>query len=98
MFGRELLKEGLIWKIGDGEKIKVWDQNWIPIMGLKRPLGHKPDTNVSMVKELLLPDGQGWNVDKLEELFFKSDVDDIRKIPVGHVGTEDYVAWNYTKK
>jgi hypothetical protein len=25
LFGRELLKQGLIWRIGDGEKINVWD-------------------------------------------------------------------------
>jgi hypothetical protein len=28
--GRELLKDGLIWRIGDGESVKVWEDNWIP--------------------------------------------------------------------
>jgi ribonuclease HI len=49
------------------------------------------------VEELLLPDGQGWNEAKLNELFYESDVEDIMKISVGRAGTEDYIAWNQTK-
>ena len=50
-----------------------------------RSLGQKPNT------ELLLPDGGGWNVGKLNELFFERDVEDIVKIPVGRAGSEDYL-------
>jgi hypothetical protein len=49
------------------------------------------------VAELLLPDGQGWDVGKLDELFYECDVEDIMKIPVGRAGTDDYIAWNQTK-
>jgi ribonuclease HI len=97
LHGRSLLKEGLIWRIGDGAKIDVWKENWIPRSGLKRPLGHKPETTINKLNEVILPDGQGWNVAKLNELFFEGDVADILKTPVGHAGSEDYVAWNYTK-
>jgi hypothetical protein len=27
LHGRELLKEGVVWRVGNGEKIDVWDQN-----------------------------------------------------------------------
>jgi hypothetical protein len=49
------------------------------------------------VAELLLPDGQGWDIGKLNELFYEGDVEDIMRIPVGRAGTEDYIAWNQTK-
>jgi hypothetical protein len=63
-----------------------------------RPLGAKPNTApVTMVSDLLLADGLGWNVAKVNELFFEGDVEDILKIPVGRAGTGDYLAWNYTK-
>jgi hypothetical protein len=97
LHGRSLLKEGLIWRIGDGAKIDVWKENWIPRSGLKRPLGHKPETTINKLNEVILPDGQGWNVAKLNELFFEGDVADILKTPVGRAGSEDYVTWNYTK-
>jgi hypothetical protein len=49
------------------------------------------------VEDLLLPDGQGWNEQKLRATFFEVDVSDILKIPIGRAGTDDYIAWNYTK-
>jgi hypothetical protein len=97
LHGRDLLKEGTIWRIGNGSKVKVWEDNWIPRSGLKRPLGHKPHTEVSLVEELLQPNGQGWNEAKLNDTFFQGDVDDIMSVPVGRAGTDDYIAWNYTK-
>jgi hypothetical protein len=36
-----------------------------------------------MASDLLHADGQGWNVAKVNELFFEGDVEDILKIPVG---------------
>jgi hypothetical protein len=27
---RELLFEGLLWRVGDGRSIKIWDENWLP--------------------------------------------------------------------
>jgi hypothetical protein len=93
MHGRELLKEGLIWRIGSGEEVKIWSDNWIPRSGLKRPLAQKPETEtVSTVSDLLQPEGQGWNESKLHEVFFEGDVDDILKIPVGCAGAVDYLA------
>jgi ribonuclease HI len=62
-----------------------------------RPLGTKPDQIVNTVSELLLDNGGGWDVEKLNDCFFEVDVNDIIKIPVGRAGTDDYLAWNYTK-
>jgi ribonuclease HI len=83
--------------VGNGASIDVWNQNWIPRSSLQRAFGHKPNQEVQKVQELLLPGGTGWNITKLNEVFFEEDVADILKIPVGRAGTDDYVAWNYTK-
>jgi hypothetical protein len=79
-----------------GEDFSKKDR-WIPREGLQRPLGHKPQASVSKVSELLLPDGQGWDEQRVNELFFECDVEDILKILVGRAGTDDYIAWNQTK-
>jgi hypothetical protein len=96
--GRDLLKEGLIWHVGDGSTIKVWTDNSIPMTSLRKPYGHKPYKIVTKVNELLLQNGEGWNIDKLNEVFNEEDVADILRVPVGRVGNSDYVARNYTKK
>jgi hypothetical protein len=64
---------------------------------LPKQYGHKPYKVVTKVNELLLQNGEGWNIDKLNEVFNEEDVADILRVPVGRVGTKDYVAWNYTK-
>jgi hypothetical protein len=62
-----------------------------------RPLGHRPNAEIRKVEEVLLDEGRGWDEDNLREFFFDGDVDDILKIPVGRAGTDDYLAYNYTK-
>jgi hypothetical protein len=92
-----LLREGLVWRIGNGSAVKVWEDNWIPRTGLMRPYGQIPGSeSVSKVEDLLLPDGQGWNEAKLRAVFFEKDIEDITRIPVGRAGSDDYIAWNYT--
>jgi hypothetical protein len=29
--GLNLLKEGLIWQIVDGQKVRIWRDNWLPM-------------------------------------------------------------------
>lgn len=29
-YGLELLKKGIIWRIGDGAKVRIWRDPWIP--------------------------------------------------------------------
>jgi hypothetical protein len=97
LYGRELLKEGVVCRIGSGEKIKVLDDNWIPRSYHMRPLGVKPNQTVNTVNDFLLDNGEGWDAEKLNECFFEVDVNDTLKIHVGRAGSDDYMAWNYTK-
>jgi ribonuclease HI len=97
LFGRDLLSEGLIWRVGNGRNILVCDDNWIPRPSIQHPLGFLPEATAERVEDLLLPDGRGWNEQKLRATFYEADVSDILKIHVRRAGTEDYIAWNYTK-
>jgi hypothetical protein len=53
--------------------------------------------HVEKVSELLLPNGAGWDVEKLSNSFLETNVEDIKKIPVGRAGTIDFLASNYTE-
>jgi hypothetical protein len=35
MHGLELLKKGIVWRVGNGKKIRIWRDNWIPRGELK---------------------------------------------------------------
>jgi hypothetical protein len=100
LHGRDLLKTGLIWRIGNGNSIDAWKDNWIPRTGLQRPLGRLPEAPVEGVRsvaDLLSEDGLAWNEAKLRQYCFGFDVQDIQKVAIGGPDTEDCPAWNYTR-
>jgi hypothetical protein len=51
--GRELLREGLVWRIGDGTQVSVMKDKWIPRSGAQQPLGHKLEGKAVRVAYLL---------------------------------------------
>ena len=51
--GRDLLMHGLVWRVGDGTKINVYHDNWIPRSGSLVPLGAEFDPQVTKVANLL---------------------------------------------
>ena len=97
LHGRDLLLEGLIWRVGDGSKINVHHDNWIPRSGSMNPLGAVYVQRVTRVVDLLSPDGTSWSSARVDEMFSPDDAADIKQIAVGGPGTEDTLAWNYTK-
>lgn len=59
---RDLLKEGLIWRVGDGEKFKTWKDRWIPkpksyLVQLPRRVLNKQ----AVVTNLIDKDTRWWN-------------------------------------
>jgi hypothetical protein len=59
VYGRDLLKAGLIWRIGEGTKIKLWEDNWIPRPSAHQPLRWLMEDPPDRVCDFMLPDGQG---------------------------------------
>jgi hypothetical protein len=100
LHGRDLLKRGLIWRIGDGSQVDVWQSNWIPRAGSQRPLGRRPDSSANMVRkvtDLLNLEGTGWDEARLNQVFFEFDVADIKNTIIGGPMKQDVPAWNFTK-
>ena len=97
LHGRDLLREGLVWRIGDGSRVNIHHENWIPRNGCLRPLGQQYLQGVTRVADLLTEDGTDWNIARVDEMFSPSDAADIKQIAVGGPGTDDFLAWNFTK-
>lgn len=97
LHGRDLLWEGLIWRIGNGKSIKIHHDNWIPRKGSLWPMGQEYIQGVTHVKDLLTVHGNSWDSSKTEQMFSPDDAQDILQIAIGGPEVEDYLAWNYTK-
>ncbi|XP_035546588.1 uncharacterized protein LOC118348634 [Juglans regia] len=93
-----LLKEGLIWKVGNGEKIKIWGNKW-----LSTPSSFSIQSPVSSldkearVCELMQGRGE-WNTLLIRNIFNKEEADQICSIPVSSMEVEDRLVWGPSKK
>lgn len=68
--GRNLLKEGLIWRVGSGRNIQIDKDKWIPRAGAQCPIGRKLEGRAETVADLLDSNGKSWDESKLREKFF----------------------------
>jgi hypothetical protein len=95
--GLEILKEGVVWRVGDGEQIRVWTDPWIPRGSTRRPVATQGQSIISSVSELINPITESWDVELIQDLFTAEDTNDILSIPV-RPGMEDWIAWHYDSK
>ncbi|XP_013674098.1 uncharacterized protein LOC106378528 [Brassica napus] len=94
IFGRELLRKGLIRSIGDGRDTHVWTDKWILDEVPRRPVNKQPCFDVNLrVSELIGEDGK-WKMELLQQLFPPNEVDRIKQIGVGRVKDREIWAFN----
>lgn len=77
--GLELVKKGIIWRIGDGASVRTWRDPWIPRRFDFHPITPKRNCRFNRVSYFLNESG-AWIIDLLEEHFWPMDVVKILKI------------------
>ena len=96
--GRDLMKQGIIRRIGNGKSTNIWSDNWIPKEASLRPILSRIANPPHMVSDLLLPATTSWNVDLVRRIFLPIDADEILKLPVCTRNVEDFWAWQPDRK
>jgi hypothetical protein len=94
--GLTTFKDGYIWRVGDGESIKIWDDPWIPSSPDRRIISPRGASIFTKVSELISPVTGQWGEDLLRNLFGDVDVWRILQIPLNNQGFPDFVAWHFT--
>lgn len=95
---RDLFKEGLIWRVGYGEKVKIWKDRWIPkptcylVRLPKRVLNEE-----AVVTNLIDKDTRWWNIPLIKEVFEEDEVTAICQIPISSYNGRDQQIWRYTE-
>jgi hypothetical protein len=91
-YGLELLKKGLVWRVGNGDQIRIWRDPWIPRPHSFKPISVQGDCRLRRVSALL--DEQGaWNLQLLRRHFLQVDIDAIMQIKINPRCAEDVLAW-----
>jgi hypothetical protein len=95
--GLEVFKEGMIWRVGDGKNIRIWDDPWLPMGITRKPTTHQGDCELIMVDELIDGTTGTWKRSLIEQCFLPADVPIILSIPLREQ-SEDFVAWHFDSK
>jgi hypothetical protein len=92
--GLEVLKEGIIWRIGDGSRVHIWDDPWLLRGVTRRPSTYTEDCPHEFVSELIDEETCTWKRDLIIMYFATDDVPIILSIPLRE-HTEDFLAWHF---
>jgi hypothetical protein len=95
--GLELLKEGIIYRVGDGRNIEIWRDNWLPRDYNLKVTPGKTKSKICRVSQLLLPESQVWNEELVEKVCYNHDAEWILKQKLPSNSCDDFVAWHYEK-
>lgn len=96
-YGLELLKEGLISRIGNGENTNIWRSNWLPRDYNLKPRVGKTKTRIRRVNQLLLHNSNNWNEPLVRKIFYPEDACLILNVKLPDQPCQDFLAWHYER-
>jgi hypothetical protein len=89
-----LVREGLIWRIGNGKTARIWEDRWIG-----RPSTYmiqSPPTLLdrgATVRHLIDEDLRWWKIPMLQQLFSPKEIELIHKLLISHTNQDDKLIW-----
>lgn len=89
--GIELLNEGVVWRIGSGESVKIWEDPCLPRGITRKPITPRGQALLNHVSDLIDPVSGQWDVDLVQDTFCEEDARIILALPV-YTEMEDVIA------
>nr|XP_025679104.1 uncharacterized protein LOC112779059 [Arachis hypogaea] len=91
--GRDFLRRKGSWSIGNGAEVDIWEDNWAVGIG---KLGRGRTGGIRKVSELIR-EGEGWDRNKIKEIFHGSVAKLITKTPISLINKKDHFVWQHRK-
>ena len=94
---RSVLDKGLRWRVGTRNKIRIWQDRWLPT-----PPSFKvvtPCSTMSImatVDNLIDPTTRSWRVSMIDHVFLPHEAGVIKSIPLSNRVVQDIQIWAYT--
>jgi hypothetical protein len=82
--GMELLKEGIIWRVGNGDAVNIWEDPWIPHGSTRRPRTTRESSLLTRVSDLINQITGLWDEALVLDTFWDFDVQAILKLRVNN--------------
>lgn len=95
MEGKEKLKEGALWRIGDGDNVRIWKDAWVTGIHKQRLVLRNGGSEVSDMRVCCLIDSEMWcwKLNMLEGQISAEEVKAIEKIPLPRSNKIDKLVW-----
>ncbi|XP_055962295.1 uncharacterized protein LOC130015681 [Mercurialis annua] len=97
MWGRELLSEGLRWRIGTGENVHIYGDKWVP-MEKSFKIQSLPVLDIDAHVVSLMRVQGCWNTELIHASFSTEEAASIISIPLARTRQADRWRWHYDKK
>ena len=96
---RGVLNRGLRWSIGNGRKVRIWTNRWIPIPNSFMVVSPRPQNFEDELVEILLDrEFRRWNTSVVKNSFLPHEAEAILSIPISQSLSDDALVWAWTKK
>jgi hypothetical protein len=95
--GIELLKDGVIKRVGHGLSIDMWHDPWVSREGSPFLITMKGNMMINQVNDLIDPVTGGWDEQLVDDCLWLADAIHVKRIPI-NVEMEDSWAWRLDQK
>uniref|UniRef100_A0A0A9C9E1 Reverse transcriptase zinc-binding domain-containing protein n=1 Tax=Arundo donax TaxID=35708 RepID=A0A0A9C9E1_ARUDO len=76
-YSLELLKKGLVWRIGSGDRVRIWRDQWLPRCSSLKVTGMRNRCRLRCVAQLIHQDVRDWNRNIINHVFYPHDIEEI---------------------
>ncbi|KAG8496161.1 hypothetical protein CXB51_009002 [Gossypium anomalum] len=90
---KELLKSGLVWRVGNGHNIRIEADVWVPNADSLHINHRVRGQNLVMVANLIDSNTSSWKAELIKSTFSEEDAKKIFQIPLASTTHEDFLAW-----
>lgn len=95
--GVTLLKDGLIYRVGDGSSINIWADPWLNREGQRTPATLRGNCLLTKISELVDPETHTWDELLVRDIFQEEEATTILATPIRE-DFEDFYAWFHDSK
>jgi hypothetical protein len=95
---KSLLREGLMWRVGDGSSIKIWKDRWVPVpstYSIQSPT--KILSQDATVSQFIDADLKWWNFPLIKEVLTEEEAAVVCSIPICPGRQQDKKVWISTR-
>ena len=97
LIGRDVIQRGARWRVGDGKKIRIWQDHWLPRKHSPQVLSFPlTEFENSKVDILINPSRRLWNDEMLYGLFNTEEAELIKTILLSSEVSEDVLFWPHS--